>query len=149
MNNMSLDKTFNLPPLVTKAVKNEIVVSEPQDPKSDTSEKDKDFEEARANIKKLLRKGDEALNGILDLANNGEHPRSYEVAGQIIKTLVDANKDLLNLHKQSKEVEAVGKSRAEGPSTSINNAVFVGTTADLQRLRKEERAKKERESQNE
>lgn len=93
-----------------------------------------DFEVARNNIKELLRQGDEALYGILDLARTSEHPRSYEVAGQLIKTLVDANKDLMTLHKQKKDL--AGKSEDDLPrGTNIQQAVFVGTTAELLELK--------------
>lgn len=88
----------------------------------------KDFEIARINIKTLLVKGEEALDGILDLAQSGEHPRAYEVAGQIIKTLVDANKDLMSLHKKKEVKEA-----PQEPNKVINNSiVFNGTTTELQ-----------------
>jgi len=93
--------------------------------------KETDFEAARHNIKTLLRKGDDALDGILDLARSGEHPRSYEVAGQIIKTLVDANKELLSLHKQIKELDS--DKEAEKPN-NVTNAIFVGSTAELHKL---------------
>lgn len=94
-----------------------------------------DFTVARRNIRELLRQGDTALEGILDLARSGEHPRSYEVAGQIIKTLVDANKDLLSIHKQVKDLKGGEKPESSGP-TNVTNAVFVGTTAELLELAK-------------
>lgn len=94
-----------------------------------------DFTVARRNIRELLRQGDTALEGILDLARSGEHPRSYEVAGQIIKTLVDANKDLLSIHKQVKDLKGGEKTEGSGP-TNVTNAVFVGTTAELLELAK-------------
>lgn len=94
-----------------------------------------DFTVARRNIRELLRQGDTALEGILDLARSGEHPRSYEVAGQIIKTLVDANKDLLSIHKQVKDLRGGEKAEGSGP-TNVTNAVFVGTTAELLELAK-------------
>lgn len=93
-----------------------------------------DFTVARRNIRELLRQGDTALEGILDLARSGEHPRSYEVAGQLIKTLVDANKDLMTLHKQKKDL--VDKYEDDLPrGTNIQQAVFVGTTAELLELK--------------
>lgn len=135
-----LNKAFNLPSQIVKATIEKpeikqaaeiIIPAKPEPP----NEKDIDFKEARGNMKRLLLSGEEALDGILDLARSSEHPRSYEVAGQLIKTLADVNKDLMNIHKLSKEHDNTGKS-LDGPKTITNNAVFVGTTAELQQMRK-------------
>ena len=108
---------------------------------------DGDFDTARTNIKTILDKGQMALDGILDLASASEHPRTYEVVGQLIKTLVDANKDLLGIHKQIRDLKAKQKGSAAGKdnvidsngneivtSKTVNNAFFLGTTADLQKI---------------
>lgn len=90
-----------------------------------------DFEAARNNIASLIAKGEEAVDGILHLAKEAEHPRAYEVASTLIKTMVEANKDLLELHKKKKELE---KEDYEGPRTQVqNNTVFVGSTKELQK----------------
>lgn len=102
----------------------------------DKPNSDKDFERSRNNIEKILYKGDRALEGALDLAIASEHPRSYEVVGQLIKTLVDANKDLLALHKQKKDIDGGSVST---PPQNVTNAVFVGNTSDLLKLIKEKR----------
>ena len=130
-----LNKAFNLPAQIVKATIEKPVIEAapeivvPTKPEPPT-EKDVDFKEARGNMKRLLLSGEEALDGILDLARSSEHPRSYEVAGQLIKTLAEVNKDMMNLHKMSKEHDNVGKS-LDGPKTVTNNAVFVGTTANV------------------
>jgi hypothetical protein len=111
----------------------EIVVHQAQEQTDD--KKEADFEIARTNIKTLLVKGEEALDGILYLAQNSDHPRAYEVAGQLIKTLVDANKDLMGLHKTGKEGREKASTVIE--PTITNNSIFVGTTNDLQKLIKE------------
>ena len=102
------------------------------------SKAEEDLELARNNIKRLLAKGEEALDGILYLAESSDHPRAYEVAGQIVKTLVDANKDLIGLHKTRKAPE---KASTVIEPTVTNNSIFVGTTNDLQKLLKEQRDK--------
>lgn len=89
---------------------------------------DTDYEYARGNIIATIEKGNEALNGILDVAGMGQHPRAYEVAANLVKTMVDANKELLELTKKKKELEKIeGK---QGPQT-VNNNLFVGSTAEL------------------
>ena len=96
---------------------------------------DDDFEMARNNIKRLLLDGEDALSGILDLAKSGEHPRAYEVAGQLVKTLMDANKDLIDIHKKKKDIKKNDNpSRELDPPKTINNTVFVGSTNELQKL---------------
>lgn len=89
---------------------------------------DQDYEYARGNIIATIEKGNEALNGILDVAGMGQHPRAYEVAANLVKTMVEANKELLELTKKKKELDKIeGK---QGPQT-VNNNLFVGSTAEL------------------
>ena len=109
--------------------KKEIVMKEVKDLNADEEQKRQvDFDIARTNIKTLIVKGEEVLDGIIDLATSGEHPRAYEVAGQLIKTLVDANKDLMGLHKKKE----VAKDKEEPAPVVNNNTVhFNGTTNDL------------------
>lgn len=89
---------------------------------------DDDFEYARGNIINTIEKGSEALQGILDVAGMGQHPRAYEVAANLVKTMVEANKDLLELTKKKKEIEKVENKL--NPQT-VNNNLFVGSTAEL------------------
>ena len=93
----------------------------------------KDYEYTRANLYSLIEKGQEAINGIMELAGEGGSPRAYEVAGQLIKNVADATDKLLDLQKKLKDVEAEDK--VKGPST-VNNALFVGSTADLAKMLK-------------
>lgn len=89
-----------------------------------------DFEYARGNMISILEKGQEALDGVLDVAQQSQHPRAFEVVAGLIKTLADANKDLLELQKKQKEIMV---SDDPQPKT-INNNLFVGSTAELQKL---------------
>lgn len=92
-----------------------------------------DFQYARGNMINILEKGNEALDGIMDVASQSQHPRAYEVLSSLIKTLADTNKDLLTLSKTKKELEIEDPSNA--PKT-INNNLFVGSTMELQQLLK-------------
>ena len=93
---------------------------------------DQDYDYTRDNLKEVIGKGSTALDGILELAQESEHPRAYEVVGQIIKSVVDANIQLIELQKNMK---ALKKKDATGPK-SITNALFVGSTHELQKLLK-------------
>ena len=88
-----------------------------------------DFETARENIHTIISKGTGALDDIILLARASDSPRAYEVVSQMIKTLVDANKDLIHLRKQLKDVQ-----ENTNGDTNIQNNLFVGNTAELQRL---------------
>ena len=95
---------------------------------------EKDYEYTRGNLYSIIEKGQEAINGILELAQESEMPRAYEVAGQLIKSVSDATDKLMDLQKKVKEVNEEEKSK--GPST-VNNALFVGSTAELAKMIKE------------
>ena len=109
--------------------------------------KDEDFNTARDNIARLIQRGEEAVDGILRLASESEQPRAYEVASTLIKNMVEANKDLLDLHKQKKELE---KEEYAGPKTQVqNNTMFVGSTKELQKHLLEMAKKEKGEEDNE
>ena len=93
----------------------------------------KDYEYTRGNLYSIIEKGQEAINGILELAQESEMPRAYEVAGQLIKSVSDATDKLMDLQKKLKDVEE--ESTQKGPNT-VNNALFVGSTAELAKLLK-------------
>lgn len=90
-----------------------------------------DYEFARKNLYDVIGKGNQALDYLLELAKASEHPRAFEVVGQLTKTLVDANNNLLDIQKKVKEL-----SRESSPQ-NVTNALFVGSTSDLQKLLKE------------
>jgi hypothetical protein len=94
----------------------------------------KDYEYTRGNLYSIIEKGQEAINGILELAQESEMPRAYEVAGQLIKNVSDATDKLMDLQKKLKDVNE--EKEAKGPTT-VNNALFVGSTADLQKMLKQ------------
>ena len=102
--------------------------------KNVTDDVDKDYEYTRANLYSLIEKGQESLNGIMELAGESASPRAYEVAGQIIKSVADTTDKLMELQKKLKEIdEDKGKT-----SQVTNNALFVGSTSDLSKILKEQ-----------
>ena len=128
----SLNDTFNTDPVdETAIVKEEKRKSQIQKLTDDVS---KDYDYTRGNLYSLIEKGQEAINGILELAQESEMPRAYEVAGQLIKNVADATDKLMDLQKKLKDVEEEKQSR--GPST-VNNALFVGSTAELAKMLKQ------------
>ena len=91
-----------------------------------------DYEYSRGNLYSLIEKGQEALNGILEVAQGSDHPRAYDVAGQIIKSVGDTTDKLIDLQAKMKNLKKEDK---DSPKT-VNNALFVGSTSDLSKLLK-------------
>ena len=98
-----------------------------------TDDIDKDYKYTRANLYSLIEKGQEALNGILELAGESASPRAYEVAGQIIKSVGDTTDKLADLQKKVKDLD---EDAMKTPSNVTNNAVFVGSTSELSKMLK-------------
>ena len=100
--------------------------------KSESPDVQQDYETSRAQLHSLVMKGQEAVDGILDVARASDHPRAYEVAGQLIKHVADTTDKLIDLQRKMKELDKEDK---KGP-TSVTNAMFVGSTSDLQKMLK-------------
>ena len=127
-----LDDAFNVATeVVTEALPAKVEKQKPDRLTKDDIEKD--YEYTRGNLYSIIEKGQEAINGILELAQDSEMPRAYEVAGQLIKSVSDATDKLMDLQKKVKDVNE--DSPSKGPST-VNNALFVGSTAELAKLLK-------------
>ena len=122
-----VDKTYENE-VLPKKISTEVMVPEDKDP-------DIDFETGRKNLYNLLDKGNEAIDGILNLAKEGEHPRAYEVAGQLIKTVSEVSQNLLDLQDKLKKVKDIPE---RGPK-NVTNALFVGSTTELQKMLKEKK----------
>ena len=101
---------------------------------TETNDIRKDYEYTRANLYSLIEKGQEAINGIMELAGESARPRAYEVAGQLIKSVADTTDKLADLQKKLKDLE---EDNTKGPNSVTNNAVFVGSTSELQKLLKQ------------
>lgn len=136
----NLNDVFNVSSeIISKEIEKSDKNSAISEKKEDLDEKDikkdikKDYEYTRGNLYSLIEKGQEAINGILELAQESEMPRAYEVAGQLIKNVADATDKLMELQKKLKDVNE--DSNTKSPST-INNALFVGSTAELSKLLK-------------
>jgi hypothetical protein len=93
----------------------------------------KDYDYVRGNMYSIVEKGQEALNSALELAQETDSPRAYEVVGQLIKNVSDSAEKLIELHKKMKDIEEIKQSN--GP-TNVTNALFVGSTAELSKLLK-------------
>jgi len=97
-----------------------------------------DYTEVRENLKRVIIQSEEATQGILEVAQESQNPRAYEVVAQLISATLEANNKLMHLHKQMKDI----KKQDEIKQTTItNNSIFVGNTADLQRMIREARRK--------
>ena len=130
MKTQGLDDAFYVESSIVSAEKNDIIKKPDRLTKDDIQ---KDYEYTRGNLYSIIEKGQEAINGILELAQESEMPRAYEVAGQLIKSVSDATDKLMDLQKKLKDVNE--EQQQKGPNT-VNNALFVGSTADLTKLLK-------------
>jgi hypothetical protein len=124
-----LDKALNTESSIIETTTNKIQIS-----KSKDNDIEKDYEYTRANLYSLIEKGQEAINGIMELAGEGASPRAYEVAGQLIKSVADTTDKLIDLQKKLKDVE---EDTIKTTNNVTNNAVFVGSTSELQKMLKQ------------
>ena len=130
-----LNETFNVDgDIVSVEVDIKNTIEQVEKISSDNNNIKKDYDYTRGNLYSLIEKGQEAINGILELAQETEMPRAYEVAGQLIKNVADATDKLLDLQKKLKDIE---QEKTKGPTT-VNNALFVGSTAELAKLLKQQ-----------
>jgi hypothetical protein len=128
-----LNETFNVDGEIVP-VEAESVSEKVEKYASESNDIKKDYEYARGNLYSLVEKGQEAINGMLELAQESEMPRAYEVLGQLIKTTTETTEKLMALHKIKKDVE---EDTPKGPTT-VNNALFVGSTTELAKLLKQQ-----------
>jgi len=131
----SLNETFDVTAEIADSSISKISEKDEKFRKTKSSDNDikKDYEYTRGNLYSIIEKGQEAINGILELAQETEQARAYEVAGQLIKNVADATDKLMDLQKKLKDVEE--EKQVKGPST-VNNALFVGSTAELAKMLK-------------
>jgi hypothetical protein len=125
--NEKLSEIFDVEPIKEEIKpKNELSLIDDTDP----VETDTDY--ARKNIRSLIEKGKDAVDELLIVAKDSQHPRAYEVAATLIKNMSDLNKDLLELQKRKKELQISSKEKSN--DLNIDKAVFVGSTAELMKL---------------
>jgi len=111
---------------------NSITKKESKAVEKDKKDSVRDYEYTRGNLYSLIEKGQEALDSIMEVAQEGQQPRAFEVVSQLIKNVADTTDKLVDLQQKMKNLEAEDP---KGPST-VNNALFVGSTAELQKLLK-------------
>lgn len=128
----ALDSKFETAPTSVAAPQ----VATPPVVKKDKQEDmiDDDFEQARTALKDMVHKGQLAVDNIMDIARQSDHPRAFEVTGQLIKTVAETAKDLLDLQKQKKALSAPAAGEAPKQIGTQNNIVFSGNTNDLLKL---------------
>ena len=140
MNTMSsydpIDEALNTTSAIEVSnIPENVCVTRKNNTKDITGDIDKDYEYTRANLYSLIEKGQESLNGIMELAGESASPRAYEVAGQIIKSVADTTDKLMELQKKVKEVD---EEKSNTTNNVTNNAVFVGSTSDLSKMIKQQ-----------
>jgi hypothetical protein len=132
--NDKLNDIFDVQGKIVEQASVPVVVEQPKETTGAPNDEsiDADYEYARENLKLFIEQGKVAMENIIFLAKEGESPRAYEVVGQLIKTLSDTNKDLLDLGKKVKDLKSK-KDDTQQPQ-HVTNALFVGSTAELQKL---------------
>ncbi len=131
-----LDEVFNVTSEIVEKQIDPIEiekVEEKQEVHSISNDKKRDYEYSRGNFYSIIEKGQEAINSVLELAQETESPRAYEVVGQLIKNVSDAADKLMDLQKKLKDIEEV---KSSSGTTNVTNALFVGSTAELSKLLK-------------
>jgi len=128
----SIDKALDIESSIVEAESVEIKKPPVPTQKTDIT---KDYEYTRANLYSLIEKGQEAINGIMELAGESASPRAYEVAGQLIKSVADTTDKLADLQKKLKDLE--DESTKQTTNNVTNNALFVGSTTELSKLLKQ------------
>ncbi|MFZ9740292.1 MAG: terminase small subunit [Candidatus Nanopelagicaceae bacterium] len=138
MKNTNLDTIFNIDDSDVTAIEKTVEISDVDNSTTIDIKKDveKDYKYSRSNIYSIIEKGQDAINGALELARETESPRAYEVTGQLIKNVADATEKLLDLQKKLKDIEEVKE--IKGPST-VNNSLFIGSTAELTKFIKSQK----------
>ena len=129
----SIDESLDITPSEVLPEEKPVVKKKPvREQKPDI---DRDYEYTRGHLYSLIEKGQEAIDGILELSQQSDSPRAYEVAGQLIKNVADTTDKLVDLQKKMKDIE--GESEKSTTKNVTNNALFVGSTAELQKLLKQ------------
>ena len=123
----------NMEEMLNISVDVDPVPSKPAPPKVDKDDRVKDYEYTRGELYSLIDQGQEAVRGALEVAQESGHPRAYEVAVAAMKHVADMTEKLQDLHKKMKDLDEEKK----GPSKVTNNAMFVGSTAELQKMLKD------------
>ena len=129
----SMEEVFDVTPKVIEYKKETLPIvkdAKEQELQQDLTDA---YEQSKENLQGIIDQGKEAMGEILEIAKAGQHPRAFEVYGTLLKNMVDANKELLAIQKQIREMEGIKKDSA---STNIDKAIFIGSTNELNKLLK-------------
>ena len=127
-----IDKALGVFDPVETAIKQNSVIVPKKVPQSNDDDIDNDYKYQRENFYGLVERGQDAIEGILELAKEGEHPRAYEVAGNLIKQVAEVTEKLGDLQEKMRKLKEVPNSAPK----NVTNALFVGSTAELQKMLK-------------
>lgn len=130
---MKIDEALSAEFGVQPIGKTEVITKDGEIIKSSDQKIEDDYEVSRNNMRVLLQQGQDALNSALEVARQSEHPRAFEVVGNLMKQLADINQQLLDLHSQKQKLDEPSKADKAKQVTN-NNAIFVGSTAELNKL---------------
>lgn len=127
----NMEKIFDVAPVEPPQQKKSLVVPKKTEEELELKQDLKDaYEQSKENLQDIIEQGKEAMNEILEIAKAGQHPRAFEVYGTLLKNMVDANKELLNIQKQMRDMDG----KKKDGDTKIDKAIFVGSTAELNKL---------------
>jgi len=127
-----LEEIFNMPPSEDEPVQGEIVEQDKKNPLDSISDIDTDYEYARSNLYELIEGGSNALNDLIQIASQSQSPRAFEIVSQLINTLTNANKDLLDVQNKVKKLK-----EDNNTPQNVTNALFIGNTTELQKMIKD------------
>jgi len=135
----NMDEIFGIEssPEVPEESKTEIVQYKPSLPVNIEDDLTDDYQQSRENLQSIIDQGKEAMEDILRIARESEHPRAFEVYGTLLKNMVDANKELLSIQKQMRDMNG----KKEVNNTNIDQAIFIGSTTELSKLLKDNNQK--------
>jgi predicted DNA-binding protein YlxM (UPF0122 family) len=128
----TLSEIFDIP-TISKTANFEVINSTGEIVTKPEEKIESDYETTRNNLRELLTTGQSALAHALDVAKSSEHPRAFEVVGNLMKQLADVNQQLMDLHQQKAKLDAPNKAEAAKQVTN-NNAIFVGSTSELSKM---------------
>ena len=131
----NIDEKINDALGLTNSIKEELLDPKPLVPRPDDTldHTDADYKYSRENFYNLVERGQDAIDGILEVAKEGEHPRAYEVVGQLIKNVAEVTEKLADLQEKMKKLKEV----PDNAPKNVTNALFIGSTKELQNLLKD------------
>ena len=128
-----IDEALNVKSEIIPTPEDVVSKKKNQIKKTEGQDVGKDYDYTRGNLYSLIEKGQEAINGIMEVAGETASPRAYEVAGQLIKSVADTTDKLVDLQKKVKELD---EDSPKSPNSVTNNALFVGSTSELSKMLK-------------